>query len=78
VRLTGEALALLEQILSIEVLMANDVMGTAQTPASPLGTGTGALSATARTAVDGLGDDRSPAEVQRRLAAAMFDPPGRA
>ena len=72
VRLTGEALGLLEQILSIEVLMANDVMSTAQAPASPLGTGTGALSATVRAAVDALGDDRSPAEVQRRVAAAMF------
>ena len=41
VRLTGEALDLLEQILSIEALMANDVMDTAQAPASPLGTGTG-------------------------------------
>ena len=73
IRLTGEALDLLEQVLSIEVLMANDVMSTARAPASPLGTGTGALSATARAAVDGLGDDRSPAEVQRRAAAAMFD-----
>ena len=73
VRKTGEALDLLQQILSIEVLMANDVIDTAQVPASPLGTGTGALSATGRAAIDGLGDDRSPAEVQRRVAAAMFD-----
>ena len=78
VRLTGEALGLLEQILSIEVLMANDVMNTAQTPASPLGAGTGAMSATARAAIDDLSDDRSPAEVQRRVAAAMFGPTGQA
>jgi histidine ammonia-lyase len=75
VRLTGEALDLLEQILSIEVLMANDVMSSAQAPASPLGTGTGALSGVTRGAIDTLGDDRSPAEVQRRAAAVMFGPP---
>ena len=78
IRLTGEALDLLEEILSIEVLMATDVMSTAQVPVSPLGAGTGALSGTARTAVDGLGEDRSPAEVLRRVAAAVFGPSGRA
>ena len=73
IRLTGEALDLLEEILSIEVLMANDVMSTAEAPASPLGAGTGPLSGAARAAVDDLGDDRSPAEVQRRVAAVVFD-----
>jgi histidine ammonia-lyase len=78
VRLAGEALGLLEQILSIEALMANDVMDTAQAPASPLGTGSGPLSATARAAIDAPGGERSSAEVQRRVAAAMFDPAGSA
>jgi hypothetical protein len=43
---------------------------------SPMGAGTGALSGTARTAVDGLDEDRSPAEVQRRVVAAVFGPSG--
>ena len=78
IRLTGEALDRLEEILSIEVLMANDVMSTAQLPASPLGSGTAELLGKARGAVDGLDEDRSPAEVQRRVAAAMFGTPGSA
>ena len=76
--LTGGALDRLEEILSIEVLMANDVMSTAQVPASPLGSGTAELLGKARAAVDGLDEDRSPAAVQRRVAAAVFGTPGSA
>jgi histidine ammonia-lyase len=76
VRVTSEALALLEEILSIEVLMANDLLASAQGPpdAAPLtlGAGTGELSATARAAIDGLGEDRSPAGAQRAAASSLF------
>jgi len=76
VRVTSDALALLEEILSIEVLMANDLLASAQVPpgSTPLtlGAGTGELSATARAAIDGLGEDRSPAVAQRAAASALF------
>lgn len=77
--MTADALALLEEIVSIEVLMANDLLASAQgPPAGPaatalaLGAGTGELSATARSAIAGLGVDRSPADAQRAVASAMF------
>ena len=76
VRVTSDALALLEEILSIEVLMANDLLASAQGPPGAatlaLGAGTGELSAMTRTAIDGLGEDRSPAEAQRTVASALF------
>jgi hypothetical protein len=76
VRVTSDALALLEEILSIEVLMANDLLASAQGPpgavAVALGAGTGELSAMTRAALDGLGEDRSPAEAQRTVASALF------
>jgi histidine ammonia-lyase len=82
VRITGEALGLLEELLSIEVLMANDLLAAAGATgggdalAPRLGAGTGALSDVVRGAVESPDDDRSPAEVQRRLASAMFAPEG--
>ena len=79
VRLTGDALDLVEEILSIEVLMANDLLGMATVapgeqarPAPTLGRGTDALSSSARVAISDLGDDRSTAEAQRAVASAMF------
>jgi histidine ammonia-lyase len=71
VRKAWESLSLLEEILSIEVMMAADVLGTERTMPS-LGTGTSALAADARDAIDTLGDDRSPVEAQRSVAAALF------
>jgi histidine ammonia-lyase len=71
VRKTFEAMNLLEEILSIEVMMANDVLATEQ-EAPAFGGGTAALSAGARGAIDRLGDDRSPAEAQRAVAAELF------
>jgi histidine ammonia-lyase len=68
-----DALDLLEEILSIEVLMANDLHGT-EPVARPLGEGTSSLAGRIREAVESLGADRSSAEVQRAVAAAMFPP----
>jgi histidine ammonia-lyase len=72
VRKTDDALRLLEGILSIEVLMANDVLATE--PGHPsLGVGTAAVAGRAGAAVDAL-DDRSPAEVRRAVATELFAP----
>ncbi|CAN5741088.1 histidine ammonia-lyase [soil metagenome] len=71
VRKTGKALDLVEEILSIEVLMANDVLDT-ERPARSLGTGTAGMSQRAREAIGALADDRSGAEAQRLVAAALF------
>jgi histidine ammonia-lyase len=71
VRKAFEALRLLEEILSIEVLMATDVLAT-ERKAPALGEGTARLAAGARHAIDRLGDDRSPGEVQRSVAAEIF------
>ncbi|HJR96646.1 MAG TPA: aromatic amino acid ammonia-lyase [Actinomycetota bacterium] len=71
VRKTFEALNLLEEILSIEVMMANDVLATEQ-EAPAFGSGTVALAASARGAIDRLGDDRSPGEAQRAVADELF------
>jgi histidine ammonia-lyase len=71
IRKADESLDLLEEILSIEVMMANDVLATE--PRAPgLGAGTARLAADARTAVESLGDDRTPGEVQRAVAAGVF------
>ena len=69
VRSTARALDLLEEILSIEVLLAGDVLGT-MTPPPALGSATGAMLARARAAIEAL-EDRSPAVVQRAVAAAL-------
>jgi len=71
VRMTWGALGLLEEILSIEVMMANDVLATEQ-EAPALGRGTATLAESARGAIDRLGDDRSPVEAQRAVAAELF------
>ena len=71
VRKTSEALDLLEEILSIEVLMASDVLATAPSPTS-LGVGTGAVAASAREAIAGLGRGAAPAQVQRAVAETLF------
>jgi histidine ammonia-lyase len=80
VHMTADALTLLEEILSIEVLMANDLLASATGPPSgpgrsalALGAGTGELSTTARASIAGLGDDRAPADAQRAVASALFD-----
>jgi histidine ammonia-lyase len=71
VRKTGEALDLLQQILSIEALMANDVLDT-EGPGPTLGEGTATLGTRAREAVGALGNDRSAAEAQRVVTASLF------
>jgi histidine ammonia-lyase len=71
IRKADESLDLLEEILSIEVMMANDVLAT-EPHAPDLGAGTARLAADARAAVDSLGDDRTPGEVQRAVAAGVF------
>jgi histidine ammonia-lyase len=71
VRKTWEALGLLEEILSIEVLMANDVLATDQ-EAPSLGEATAVMAGKARAAAEDLEEPRSPADVQRLVAAALF------
>jgi histidine ammonia-lyase len=63
------ALDLVEELLSIEVLMAADVL-TAAAPRG-LGRGSGAVLELARGALDDLGDDRSPAAAQRAVMVAL-------
>lgn len=70
VRLTSQALALLEEILSIEVLLAGDVLSTMQRP-PVLGSRSGAAFAGSRAVVEALEGDRSPAAVQRAVADAL-------
>jgi len=70
IRITAHALDLLEEILSIEVLLDGDLIGTMQPPPA-LGSGTGATLASARAAVDAQQADRSPAAVQRAVATAL-------
>ncbi len=75
---THDALGLLEEIVSVEVLMANDVLDIDR-PGASLGGGTAALSSRVRAAVAKLADDRSPAEAQRVAADALLaadDRPG--
>ena len=63
------ALDLVEELLSIEVLMGADVLSTASS--RRLGRGTGDLLEVARGALADLGDDRSPAAAQRAVLAAL-------
>jgi histidine ammonia-lyase len=63
------ALDLVEEILSIEVLMVADVLAAA--PSRVLGRGTGAVLDLALRALDDLGDDRSPAAAQRAVMVAL-------
>ncbi len=70
VRATAHALELLEELLSIEVLLAGDVLGTMQPP-PVLGLGTGAVFAGSRAAIEALEGDRSPAAIQRAVAVAL-------
>ena len=75
---THDALGLLEEIVSVEVLMANDVLDIDR-PGASLGGGTAALSSRVRAAVVKLADDRSPADAQRVAADALLaadDRPG--
>ncbi len=70
VRTTAHALDLLEEIMSIEVLLAGDVLGTMRPP-PVLGARTGAMFEGSRVAIGALEGDRSPAAVQRAVAAAL-------
>jgi histidine ammonia-lyase len=65
---THDALALVEELLSIEVLMASDVLATR--PSRRLGTGTAALFDRAREAIASLGDRATPVGAQRAVADA--------
>ena len=70
VRTTTQALDLLEEILSIEVLLACDVIDTMH-PSPVLGSGTGAIVTRARDALAALREDRSPAMAQAAVATAL-------
>jgi histidine ammonia-lyase len=70
VRLTSQALDLLEEILSIEVLLGGDVLSTMQRQ-PVLGSRSGAAFAGSRAVVEALKGDRSPAAVQRAVAIAL-------
>ena len=70
VRLTSQAFDLLEEILSIEVLLGGDVLSTMQRQ-PVLGSRSGAAFAGSRAVVEALKDDRSSAAVQRAVAIAM-------
>jgi histidine ammonia-lyase len=70
VRTTAQALDLLEEILSIEVLLACDVIDTMH-PSPVLGSGTGAIVTRARDALAALRADRSPATAQAAVATAL-------
>jgi histidine ammonia-lyase len=63
------ALDLVEELLSVEVLLASDVLAAA--PSRVLGRGTGAVLDMARRALDDLGADRSPAAAQRAVMVAL-------
>jgi histidine ammonia-lyase len=65
----GRALDLVEELLSVEVLLASDVLAAA--PSRVLGRGTGAALDLARRALDDLGADRSPAAAQRAVMMAF-------
>ena len=67
------ALDLVEELLSIEVLMAADVLMAA--PTRRLGRGTQELIDLARRALADLGDDRSTAAAQRAVLAAFGSRP---
>jgi histidine ammonia-lyase len=73
VRKTDEALDLVSDILTVELLLAADVLDT-QPQRRTLGRGTSALYESARAAVDGL-DDPSPDAVHRAVRAVL-DPAG--
>jgi histidine ammonia-lyase len=66
---TDEALELVEELLSIEVLMASDVLATR--PSRRLGVGTAALIERARDAIASLGHHATPAAAQRAVADAI-------
>jgi histidine ammonia-lyase len=66
---TDDALDLVEELLSIEVLMASDVLATR--PSRGLGTGTAALLDRARDAIASLGDHATPVGAQRAVADAI-------
>jgi histidine ammonia-lyase len=63
------ALDLVEELLSVEVLMASDVLAAA--PSRALGRGTGTVLDLARRALEDLDDDRSPAAAQRAVMVAL-------
>jgi histidine ammonia-lyase len=71
VRKTDTALGLLEDILSIELFLARDVLTTY--PAAKLGLGTAAALRTVERAMAEAGTDRSPASVHRRLRERLLD-----
>jgi histidine ammonia-lyase len=72
VRKTGTALDLLEDLLSIELFLARDVLTTL--PATPqLGLGTAAALRTVQRAMAEAGPDRSPANIHRSLRERLLD-----
>jgi histidine ammonia-lyase len=67
---TDRALGLLEELQSIEALLAVDVLAFAD-PAPTLGAGSSRIMSATRSAVNGLPDDRTPADAQRAVAEAL-------
>ena len=76
VRKTEEALAMLEGLLAIEMLLARDVLGVGG-PVPALGAGTGAAVARIEGAIAALGGDRSTADVHRAVRNSLFADEGR-
>jgi histidine ammonia-lyase len=72
VRKTGTALGLLEDLLSIELFLARDVLTTLPGPPR-LGLGTAAALRTVERAMAEAGPDRSPASVHRTLRERLLD-----
>jgi len=72
VRKADEAVALLEDLIVIELLMARDVLATARV-ARDLGSGTGAALRTVEETIDATLPEASPSEIHRSVRAAMFE-----
>jgi histidine ammonia-lyase len=71
VRKSDAAVALLEDIISVEMLLANDVLSVTD-PNVTLGAGTGALLGRVRAAIASSSEDRSPAVVHAAVRDAVF------
>jgi histidine ammonia-lyase len=69
---TDRSLSLLEELQSIEALLAADVLGLVR-PTPTLGGGASRIMSVMRSALDALGDERTPAGAQRAVALALRD-----
>ena len=72
VRKTEEAVALLEDLLVIELLMARDLLATLRV-ARDLGATTGEVLRIVEETIDATLPEPSPSDIHRSLRTAMFD-----